>query len=72
AFMDNISPLAKTLAESNGIDWRSIQGTGDGGQVVEQDIINYLTRVMSGEEEPPATPLICRRPTGPATSCPQA
>lgn len=56
-FMDNISPLAKTLAESNGIDWRSIQGTGDGGQVVEQDIINYLTRVMSGEEEPPATPV---------------
>ncbi|WP_261664864.1 E3 binding domain-containing protein [Deinococcus sp. Marseille-Q6407] len=55
--MDNISPLAKTLAESNGIDWRAIQGTGNGGQVVEQDIINYLTRVMSGEEEPPATPV---------------
>lgn len=55
--MDNISPLAKTLAESNGIDWRAIQGSGAGGQIVEQDIINYLTRVMSGEEEPPATPV---------------
>lgn len=55
--MDNISPLAKTLAESNGIDWRAIQGTGAGGQIVEQDIINYLTRVMSGEEEPPPTPV---------------
>lgn len=55
--MDNISPLAKTLAESNGIDWRTIQGTGAGGQVTETDIINYLTRVMSGEAEPPPTPV---------------
>ena len=55
--MDNISPLAKTLAESNGIDWRTIQGTGPGGQIVEDDIIQYLTRLMSGDEELPATPV---------------
>lgn len=55
--MDSISPLAKILAEANGIDWRSIQGSGDGGSVVEQDILNYLSRIMSGDEEPPATPV---------------
>ena len=55
--MDSISPLAKILAEANGIDWRSIQGSGQGGSVVEQDILNYLSRVMSGDEEPPATPV---------------
>ncbi|GGJ83306.1 E3 binding domain-containing protein [Deinococcus aquiradiocola] len=55
--MDSISPLAKILAEANGIDWRSIQGSGADGSVVEQDILNYLSRVMSGDEEPPATPV---------------
>ncbi|WP_424949807.1 E3 binding domain-containing protein [Deinococcus sp.] len=55
--MDSISPLAKILAEANGIDWRSIRGSGEGGSVVEQDILNYLSRVMSGDEEPPATPV---------------
>ena len=55
--MDSISPLAKILAEANGIDWRSIQGSGAGGSIVEQDILNYLSRVMSGDEEPPATPV---------------
>ncbi|MFC4455048.1 E3 binding domain-containing protein [Deinococcus sonorensis] len=51
--MELISPLAKVLAEANGIDWHTIRGSGDGGAVVEQDILNYLSRVMSGEEEPP-------------------
>lgn len=55
--MDSISPLAKILAEANGIDWRSLQGSGAGGSVVEQDILNYLSRIMSGDEEPPATPV---------------
>jgi|GEM_PF-3406278 len=55
--MDSISPLAKILAEANGIDWRSIQGSGEDGSVVEQDILNYLSRIMSGDEEPPATPV---------------
>lgn len=55
--MEMIAPLAKVLAEANGIDWKKIPGTGDAGQVVEQDILNYLSRVMSGEEEPPSTPV---------------
>lgn len=55
--MESIAPMAKILAESNGIDWRVIQGSGDGGQIVEQDILNYLMRIMNGEEEPPATPV---------------
>ncbi len=55
--MEMIAPLARVLAEANGIDWRRIDGSGNQGEVVEQDILNYLTRVMSGEEEPPATPV---------------
>ncbi|PTA68865.1 E3 binding domain-containing protein [Deinococcus arcticus] len=55
--MERIAPLAKVLAEANGIDWQKIHGSGAGGQIVEQDILNYLSRVMSGEEDPPDTPV---------------
>ena len=43
--MDSISPLAKILAEANGIDWRSIQGSGQGGSVVEQAYLHLLESI---------------------------
>ena len=55
--MERITPLAKILAEANGIEWQNLRGTGEGGMVVEQDILQYLSRIMSGEEEPPSTPV---------------
>ncbi|WP_029478005.1 E3 binding domain-containing protein [Deinococcus frigens] len=55
--MEQITPLARILAEANGIDWQQLRGSGSGSTVVEQDILNYLSRVMSGEEEPPAPPV---------------
>ncbi|TBH17523.1 E3 binding domain-containing protein [Thermus thermamylovorans] len=58
-----ITPLARRLAEENGIDWRRLQGTGPDGAIVERDILAYLARVMAGEvdlppmpEEPPPLP----------------
>lgn len=55
--MERIAPLAKILAEANGIEWQGLHGSGEGGQIVEQDILDYLTRVMSGEADPPSTPV---------------
>ncbi|GGL84893.1 hypothetical protein GCM10010840_23490 [Deinococcus aerolatus] len=55
--MEQIAPLAKILAEANGIEWQQLRGSGAGGTIVEQDILNYLSRIMSGEEEPPSTPV---------------
>ncbi|GGI83563.1 E3 binding domain-containing protein [Deinococcus wulumuqiensis] len=55
--MERIAPLAKILAEANGIEWQQLNGTGAGGMIVEQDILDYLSRVMSGEAEPPSTPV---------------
>ncbi|MBB6099175.1 hypothetical protein HNR42_002611 [Deinobacterium chartae] len=52
-----IAPLAKRLAEENGIDWRKIQGSGPDGRVIERDILNYLSRIMSGDEELPSDPV---------------
>ena len=35
------SPLAKAIASEKGIDIKNIQGSGDGGRVIKQDIENY-------------------------------
>ncbi len=51
-----ITPLARRLAEENGIDWRKLQGTGPEGEITERDILNFLAKVMAGEvtlEGPP-------------------
>lgn len=68
--MERIAPLAKILAEANGIDWQHLHGSGEGGLIVEQDILNYLTRIMSGEEEPPATPVDAPPPEWTGTELP--
>ncbi len=55
----DISTLARRLAEQNNVDWRALEGSGQGGKVVERDVLDYLARVMSGEEatNPTAEPL---------------
>ncbi len=62
---ENITPLAKKLAEENSIDWRFIRGTGPAGKVIERDILSYLARIMSGELDLPAMP-DASEPAGPA------
>jgi len=52
----DIAPLARRLAEENNVDWRRLSGTGDGGRVVERDVLGYLARVMAGEEAVDPTP----------------
>ncbi|MER3445286.1 MAG: dihydrolipoamide acyltransferase, partial [Meiothermus sp.] len=44
-----ITPLARRLAEENGINWRSLAGSGPDGTIVERDILAYLAKVMAGE-----------------------
>ena len=52
----DISPLAKRLAEENNVDWRKLSGSGAEGKVVERDVLEYLARVMSGQEDVDPTP----------------
>ena len=52
----NISPLARRLAEENNVYWQHLMGTGPEGKVVEKDVIEYLHRVMAGEESINSTP----------------
>jgi len=51
-----ITPLARRLAEENGINWRSLTGTGPDGTIVERDILAYLAKVMAGEITLPPAP----------------
>lgn len=42
------SPLAKKLAAEKGIDLKVVQGSGDGGRIVKQDVDNYKPAAKSG------------------------
>lgn len=53
---NDISPLAKRLAEENNVEWRRLEGSGEGGKIVERDVLEYLARVMSGQEDLDPTP----------------
>ena len=52
----DIAPLARRLAEENNVDWRRLEGSGDGGRIVERDVLTYLAKVMAGEEDLDPTP----------------
>lgn len=51
-----ISPLAKRLAEENNVDWHGLTGSGEDGKIVERDVLDYLARVMAGDEDMNPTP----------------
>lgn len=51
-----ITPLARRLAEENGIDWRTLKGSGPEGTIVERDILSFLAKVMAGEIDLPPAP----------------
>ncbi len=52
----DISNLARRLAEQNNVAWQSLSGSGPDGRVVERDVLDYLARVMAGEEALDPTP----------------
>jgi hypothetical protein len=51
-----IAPLARRLAEENNVEWRRLRGSGERGRVVERDVLEFLARVMAGDEELDPTP----------------
>jgi hypothetical protein len=52
----DIAPLARRLAEENNVDWRRLEGSGTDGRIVERDVLDFLARVMAGEEDTDPTP----------------
>jgi pyruvate dehydrogenase E2 component (dihydrolipoamide acetyltransferase) len=72
------SPVARRLADERGIDLRQIQGTGPGGRVTKNDVLNFAPSespaavpgeaapvVIASSEEPAPTPVEPPKPVAP-------
>ena len=61
------SPLARRLAEERGIDIAQIEGTGPGGRVTKEDVLNFAAATPAAEVEvPPAVEAEAAAPVGAA------
>ena len=49
-----VNPAARVLAEENGIDPQSVTGTGKGGRVTKEDVVNYLKNKPAAPAPAPA------------------
>lgn len=47
------SPVAKRLAEQEGIDLSKVKGTGPGGRITKEDVEQALVALMNAEPAPP-------------------
>jgi pyruvate dehydrogenase E2 component (dihydrolipoamide acetyltransferase) len=52
----SISPVARRLAEEQGIDWQSIQGSGPRGQVTREDVERAAFSASASETAPRSAP----------------
>ena len=50
-----VNPAARVLAEENGIDPQSVTGTGKGGRVTKEDVVNHLKNKPAAPASAPAT-----------------
>src|SRR5205823_1263272 len=46
------SPLAKRLAKEKGIDLSQVQGSGDNGRIVKNDVDNFVPRQQPAQPQP--------------------
>jgi pyruvate dehydrogenase E2 component (dihydrolipoamide acetyltransferase) len=59
-----VTPLVRKLAAENGIDLAGVQGTGVGGRIRKQDVLEAAERQRAAAAAPPAAP--AAPPTAPA------
>lgn len=64
-----ISPLARRIAESEGIDYSLIEGSGPGGRIVKKDVLAFIesggaAKAADQKAQPTAPQLPQRVPTG--------
>ena len=70
-----VSPVARRLADEQGIDLRQVAGTGPGGRVTKDDVLNYAKQQVATPAPPaPAQaatpPAPAAAPVAPATTSP--
>lgn len=47
-----VSPLARRIAEENGLDLRSVKGSGPQGRIIKRDVLEAIGQGESGEPAP--------------------
>jgi pyruvate dehydrogenase E2 component (dihydrolipoyllysine-residue acetyltransferase) len=65
-----ISPLAKRLAESLGIDLAGIRGTGRNGRITREDVAAHAARLSAGQGSGAGASVIAPPPGSPAGGSP--
>ncbi len=54
---ENATPLARRVAEGQGIDLARVQGSGPGGKVVREDVEKFVSQDAAGHKLMPAIPI---------------
>jgi pyruvate dehydrogenase E2 component (dihydrolipoamide acetyltransferase) len=66
-----ISPLAKNIAQSHGVDYTNLSGSGEGGRIVRKDVEKVISGGVS-EAKPQEVRTPVSTPVAPSTPAPSA
>ncbi|MFL5767904.1 MAG: 2-oxoglutarate dehydrogenase, E2 component, dihydrolipoamide succinyltransferase [Actinomycetota bacterium] len=66
-----LSPVVRKLAEENSVDLAQIQGTGAGGRITRNDVLNYVDGGSAPTPAAPSAPVAAQAPAQTAVPAPQ-
>ena len=66
-----LSPVVRKLAEENSVDLSRVQGTGTGGRITRNDVLNYLDGGTAAPAAPSRTPAAPQAPAQTPAPAPQ-
>ena len=67
-----VTPLVRKLAAEHAVDLETVTGTGVGGRIRKQDVIEAARAQRAAPPQPPAPPAQPAQPAPPAAQAPQA
>src|SRR5690606_28387633 len=67
---ERITPVARRMAQKQGIDVTQISGSGPSGRVTKQDVESHLAQKQA-PEQPPAAPAATPPPAAPPAGTPE-
>jgi pyruvate dehydrogenase E2 component (dihydrolipoamide acetyltransferase) len=65
-----VTPLVRKLAAEHGIDLATVSGTGVGGRIRKQDVLDAARALRGSQAAPAGTPQPAAAPAGPAPAAP--
>lgn len=63
---EKVTPVARRLAEDEGVDLSQIEGTGSSGRITKQDVEDYLSQQKESQPAPKTEPKPSPAPAAPA------